>query len=136
VRPDDHGAGYLQLLLDTGSAGSPRTGDNDVPDVIVKINKDEHNFTAPYFESTFEDSMRDAFKRIFPIVRTNIMRDSQSFGKFIFPGTGVFDFKNPFFSQGGDLVVQVDYQKSVPLRHNSSKTHASVALATTDHPED
>jgi len=114
TRTDNHGAGYLQVVLDTGDPGAPKIEKDDFPNIVVKVNKDEHNFTADYFPKEFHDQMKHGFEQIFPQIRQGIMADSACFGRFVFPGTGTFDFQDAFFSQGGDLVCQVNYKHLDP----------------------
>ena len=60
-------------------------------------------------KQSFENEVK-SFDRLFSQVGTALRDDLNNQNKFVFPGNGTFDMKDPIFSDNGDLMVGLTYR--------------------------
>lgn len=52
----------------------------------------------------------DELEELFGIVAEGLKHDLNQQNKFVFPGSGTFDIKDPLFSDKGDLMLGLTYR--------------------------
>ncbi|MCJ1395979.1 hypothetical protein MMC18_008865 [Xylographa bjoerkii] len=71
---------------------------------------EEHNESYRKAENTLADGV-DTIGGVFANVADNLKYVLNNQNKFIFPGNGTFDMKDPIFSDKGDLLVGLTYRR-------------------------
>ncbi|KAH7255065.1 hypothetical protein B0J15DRAFT_396499 [Fusarium solani] len=85
------------------------TGDDHCCGVSVTLARDHNNLEEKGRDQAMLKSFKARFSEIVPQITRSIEEKVAQSGGFIFPGNGVFSFKNPAFTQWGDLVAEIDY---------------------------
>ncbi|KAK9773262.1 hypothetical protein SCAR479_09991 [Seiridium cardinale] len=100
-----NGNGILDVDFDTGA--------NHGCGIDVTLDADHLNMEEEGQEKIMKQKLIDRFTDVIPKLTDSIRNKIQGKGRFVFPGNGVFSFKEPAFTKWGDLVAKINY---LPLK--------------------
>lgn len=82
---------------------------NSLLDSLVKSEKDRLDASTASMQTGIEDFVNKMIG--LDSIKNNIQNALNGQGRFIFPGGGTFEMKDPIFSKAGDLLIGLTYKK-------------------------